>query len=105
MLKKLTSLKIKVDMSYITKSIVIIAFLVLFASCSTINPLTATSNPMGSKVGTSKYTSFLGICINGDASIRSAAINGGITKISTVEVKTSNFLWIISTQKTIVTGD
>ena len=41
---------------------------------------------------------------NADASIQTAAKNGGITEISTVDVKTTNILNIILTYETIVTG-
>ena len=77
----------------------------IFSSCSTIHPLNATSNQLGSKVGSSEATSVFGICFDGDASIRTAAKNGGITKISTVDVKRTNILFIVTTVRTIVTGE
>jgi hypothetical protein len=40
-----------------------------------------------------------------DASIRTAAKNGGITKISTVDIKQNNVLNLIITYETIVTGE
>jgi hypothetical protein len=40
----------------------------------------------------------------GDASIRSAAENGGITKISTVDQKVESSLFI-TTYSTVVTGE
>jgi hypothetical protein len=85
-----------------------IAFAILvsiFSSCSTIHPLNATSNPLGNKVGSSEATSVFGICFDGDASIRTAAKNGGITKISTVDVKKTNVLFVVTTVRTIVTGE
>jgi len=84
-------------------SVSVIAFL---SSCSITLPVAATSNPIGSKVGTSKATGFLGILFfDADASIRTAAKNGGITKVSTVDVKFSSILNIVVTYETIVTGE
>jgi len=78
----------------------------MMSSCSLTLPVTATSNPVGSKVGTSKANGFLGILYLGaDASIKSAAKNGGITKISTVDIKQNNFLNIFTSFETIVTGE
>lgn len=87
----------------------IIAAVVLaatMASCSLTLPVTATSNNVGSKVGTSKATGYLGaLFFDADASIRTAAKNGGIKKISTVDVKYSTILGLIVTYETIVTGE
>jgi hypothetical protein len=89
--------------SFLAIAVVGAAFL---TSCSIIMPVTATSNPVGSKVGTQKATVFLGIlAFDQDASIKSAAKNGGITKISTVDMKQTNMLNIIWTYETIVTGE
>jgi hypothetical protein len=66
----------------------------------------ATSNPVGSKVGTAKATGFLGILFfDQDASIATAAKNGGISKISTVDIKHTSLLNLIVTYETIVTGE
>ena len=78
----------------------------LLVSCDITLPVGATANPIGSKVGTSSGTCYLGIlCFGVDASVQSAAKNGGITKVSTVDIKTSNILNIIVTYETIVTGN
>ena len=78
----------------------------MLSGCSATFPLTATSNPIGKKTGTSSGTAYFGILFFGmDASIRTAAKNGGITKISTVDVKQSNILGIVQTYETTVTGD
>jgi hypothetical protein len=78
----------------------------LFAACSLTMPVNATSNPVGSKVGTASGTGYLGVLFFGaDASIQKAAQNGGIKKISTVDMKTSNVLNLIVTYETIVTGE
>ena len=78
----------------------------MMASCSLTLPVTATSNPVGSKVGTSSGTGYLGVLFFGaDASIQTAAKNAGITKISTVDLKRSDILGLITTYETIVTGE
>jgi len=87
-----------------------VAGLLFLSSCSIVMPLGATGNTIGSKVGTSKATLYLapapmGIAFDQDASIQTAAKNGGITKISTVDVKQGSVLGIIYTVETIVTGN
>lgn len=82
------------------------AGLLFLSSCSIIVPVTATSNPVGTKVGTSKATVYLGfLALGQDASIQTAAKNGGIKTISTVDMKQGNVLNIIWTYETIVTGN
>lgn len=84
----------------------LLAVVAMMSSCSLTLPVTATSNPIGNKVGTAKATGYLGILFfNADASIRTAAKNGGITKISTVDIKQGNLLNLIVTYETIVTGE
>lgn len=84
----------------------VIAATALLSSCSLTLPVTATSNEVGSKVGTAKATGFLGVLFfDQDASIRKAARDGNITKISTVDIKQGNILNIIVTYETIVTGE
>lgn len=83
-----------------------IAATTLFSSCSITMPVNATSNPVGSKVGSAKGMMFLhSLAFGADASIKSAAKNGGITKISTVDIKYSDVLGIVQTYETIVTGE
>ncbi len=78
----------------------------VFSSCSLTLPVTATSNPVGAKVGTSKATGFLSVLFfNADASIMAAAKQGGITEISTVDLKYKNLLGLVVTYETIVTGN
>lgn len=78
----------------------------LLASCSSVTPLCATSNPVGKKVGEATGTYLFGILPLGgaDSSIQSAAKNGGISKISTVDVKRSEGIFTIKIT-TIVTGE
>ncbi len=79
----------------------------MLASCSVTSPVAATSNPIGSKVGVASTTQMIGFFFDGgDASIQTAAKNGGITKISTVDYKfTMVFFTLMMKHETIVTGD
>jgi hypothetical protein len=87
-------------------ALMFIAVAALFlTSCKMTMPLTATSNPVGNKVGTAKATIIIGLFFNQDASIKKAAKAGGISKISTVDVKYTNILGIIQSYETIVTGE
>ena len=77
------------------------------SSCTVTTPVTATSNAVGSKVGIAKST---GVLIffpdGGDLSIRKAAKNGGISRISTVDFKKSLvFFNFVISYETIVTGE
>ena len=84
----------------------VVAGALLLSSCSIVMPVTATSNPVGTKVGTATATVYLGfLALDQDASIQTAARNGGITKISTVDMKQGNVLGLIWTYETIVTGE
>lgn len=90
----------------ILKGASLCAIALMFTACSITLPQNATSNTVGSKVGTAKGTIILGVfAFDEDASIRSAAKNGGISKISTVDVKYGNILGLIRTVETIVTGE
>ena len=85
---------------------VLFAAVAMMSSCSLTLPVNATSNPVGSKVGTAKATGYLGVLFfDADASIRTAAKNGGITRISTVDIKQGSILGLIVTFETIVTGE
>ena len=82
----------------------ILAMAVFVSSCSFTMPLAATSNPIGDKVGRSSIVTWFGIFpVKTDASIQAAAKNGGITKISTVDVEVSYRL-LRQKRTTIVTG-
>lgn len=78
----------------------------MLSGCALTLPVSATSNTIGPKVGTATATGYLGVLFfNADASIRTAAKNGGITKISTVDIKQTSLLNIIVTYETTVTGE
>jgi hypothetical protein len=82
----------------------------LLAACTTITrPVAATENPVGSKVGeaTSSYIFWGNIRTNGDRSLSTAAANGGVQKIATVEqrIYRSAFGGFSRKITTIVTGE
>lgn len=81
------------------------AAVLVLSSCSMTGPLTATGAPIGKKVGTAKANIICGLAFGGDYSIQTAAKNGGITKISTVDVKSFNVLFLYQSRQTIVTGE
>lgn len=74
-------------------------------SCSTTVPFAATSNPVGNKMGKSQIAYILIFPISNDAGIYKAAKNGGISKISTVDVKYTNILGFYRSMDTIVSGE
>lgn len=61
-------------------------------------------NAVGSKTGQACSTSILGWVTTGDASVPTAAKNGGITKVGSVDNKFSNILGLYATYCVIVTG-
>ena len=65
----------------------------------------ATSNDLGTKVGTAKSLNVLGLVVSGDASIEAAAKSAGIKKISHVDSKKTTILGIYTTHTTIVYGE
>lgn len=78
----------------------------MMSSCALTLPVTATSNAVGSKVGTAKATGYLGVLFfDQDASIKKAAKSAGISKISTVDIKSTSLLNLVVTYETIVTGE
>lgn len=76
-----------------------------FASCTVgPTPVGATSNPLGSKSGKATSTRIFYIFPMRDGGVAEAAKAGGISKVSTVDMKTVNFgLWV--NVHTMVTGD
>lgn len=64
-----------------------------------------TSNIRGSKVGKSKASAYLGLIAIGDASVNTAARNGGITRISHVDSQKTSILGIVTMTTTIVYGE
>lgn len=92
------------------KKILVKSFVILtvgfMTSCTMAGPLIITDNAnSGDKVGESSFISYFGFPpFNGDNSIETAAKNGGIKKISTVDAKITGGFF--STKySTIVTGE
>jgi hypothetical protein len=67
-------------------------------------PVCATGNPGGSKMGQASSEGI--ICVaTGDSSIKAAAANGGITKISHVDYHVTSVLGVYAKTTTTVYGD
>lgn len=78
----------------------------VLAGCSMTLPVNATAAETGGKVGRSSGSCYLGmLCFGVDASIMSAAKNGNLKKIATVDLKVKNILGIVITYECIVTGN
>jgi hypothetical protein len=77
----------------------------VLGSCASVRPFDAgASGEVGSKVGRSEMTSILFFPPTGDAGIRKAAQNGGISKIGTVDME-YNWFFVGYKWTTIVTGE
>jgi hypothetical protein len=63
------------------------------------------SGSPGSKVGMAECQTILGLFASGDATVETAARNGGITTVKTVDHHSMNVLGIYSKFTTKVTGD
>ena len=92
------------------KTLAVVAACALASSCATIStPVTATTNPLGSKCGEAKSTLYLfGLWSSKGAEngIDKAAKSAGITKISHVDSYTKTYcLGIIIQQITKVYGE
>jgi NADPH-dependent curcumin reductase CurA len=89
--------------------LVIVLAVFCMVGCTTYKPFAVTENAVGSKVGVATATTnFLwGNFVSGtaDFSIQTAAKNGGISKIATVDVKVKDTLRLFTTYTTIVTGE
>ena len=67
-------------------------------------PVAATGNAGGNKMGQAISTGILGFA-TGDSSIKAAAANGGITKISHVDYHTTSVLGVYAKTTVIVYGE
>lgn len=98
-------------MKKLTTLIAAAALTLGLAACTSVSPVNATSNPVGSKVGEAETFTILGWItlqpkvLYKDYSIQTAAKNGGISRISTVDVYHKNILNIVEWTTTIVTGE
>ena len=91
-------------MKNIIKTGVIAIGLIAMTSCSISGPILVTDNP-NEKKGEASYTVILGIFRpkNVDISIKKAAANGDITKVSTVDFRVKSKIFK-KTYTTVVTG-
>ena len=89
----------------ITRVIGIFIVTLLLASCSITMPVNGSGAPIGKKVGEAKATIIFGLVFGGDASIQTAAKNGNITKVGSVDMKYFNCLNVYQTRTCIVTGE
>ena len=92
------------------KALAVVAACALASSCATIStPVTATTNPFGSKCGEAKSTLYLGglwSSKGAENGIDKAAKSAGITKISHVDSYTKSYLLgIVIEQITKVYGE
>ena len=62
------------------------------------------SGPVGGRMGEATCESILGLIATGDCSVKAAALNGGITNVSSVSVKQKNILGVYAKYTTVVTG-
>ncbi|HKL85827.1 MAG TPA: TRL domain-containing protein [Treponemataceae bacterium] len=95
-------------MKHFVKFFVLAVLVVAMVGCTTVAPMGATSNPVGKKVGeASANYLFAGfpLSLNQDMSIAKAAANGGITKISTYDLKVLTYFGVFSKVTTTVTGE
>ncbi len=86
----------------------------ILSSCSTIYPVTATNNAIGSKVGKSE-TSILfggassqnlgyGLVFNKDYGVVNAVETGNIDRVATVDIKVTDYIIFVKAE-IIVTGE
>lgn len=68
-------------------------------------PLTATASTETHRVGRASTRSILGIIASGDASIQTAARNGGITEIHHVDYESQNFFGVLAEFTVVVYGN
>lgn len=92
---------------------------IAFSSCATVSTsvgsglwytnvtdgVTATSNAVGTKVGTAKASNVLGAIAIGDASVQTAANSAGIKRISHVDVQKTSILGLFSSSTIYVYGE
>ena len=96
-------------MKFAKKAMAAVAACALLSSCMTIShPVTATTQPLGTKCGEAKSYIYLGTWSSKGAEngIDKAAKKAGITKISHVDSYTTNYVWgIVAKQVTKVYGE
>lgn len=87
------------------KNLILASSVAVLASCSVSYPGFATKNPIGSKVGVAERKVFLGLAFGTtDLGVQTAAKNGKITKVATVDITIKGGLFS-KTYKVTVTGE
>lgn len=71
---------------------------------SNVSDPVAATDTAGTRTGEATATSYLGVVAMGDSSIDAAKKNGGISTVSSVDVKRTNILGIITKYTTVVKG-
>jgi hypothetical protein len=85
--------------------VALVSALVLMVSCTTVSPVGGATGKVGKKVGTASATWLLyPFTLNGDFGIATAAKNGGISTVGTIDIKSEN-MFLMGTITTIVTGE
>ena len=96
-------------MKFAKKAMAAVAACALLSSCMTIShPVTATTQPLGTKCGEATSYIYLGTWSSKGAEngINKAAKKAGITKISHVDSYTTSYVWgIVAKQVTKVYGE
>lgn len=96
-------------MKFTLKALAVVAVSAMVSSCATIsNPVTATTNPLGSKCGVAKSYIYLGTWSSKgeENGIDKAAKSAGITKISHVDSYSKYYFGgIVIKQTTKVYGE
>ena len=97
-------------MKFTLKALAAVAVCALVSSCATVShPVTATTNPFGTKCGVAESTLYLGglwSSKGAENGIDKAAKNAGITKISHVDSYTKTYcLGFVIKQTTKVYGE
>lgn len=83
-----------------------IAFVVIAASCTSVKPNMLTNNSIGTKVGQASANFLFGFPLaGGDYSLKTAAANGGIDQIATVDLQVFDVINLWQVRTTIVTGN
>lgn len=76
------------------------------SACTVSLPIATSGNSIGSKQGKASSSIILGIIAFGDSSIPAAAKNGGVTKVSTVDLQYTSILFGLYQQfTTVVIGE
>ena len=95
-------------MKKVLSAVFVLSMFIAVSACSLTAPLAVTSNPVGTKTGESTALLLWGVVplLNQDFGIYKAAKKGGISKISTVDVKQKAILGgLIVKYTTIVSGE